>query len=196
MKKLKSSGNIIINPIPECGWWLESRSYIQSVMEEDFDLFCRLLAATSPMSTITTNVIIASRAYRQIKEQGHISDNGYMRVHWVSLGKFLGTIPGTPGRKIWSLYQNLIGNEMVCAIDRWMMRYYGMNTSHLSERQYDRIEKKITREAKALHISPAERQSQIWIASRASGSTRGRESYATVMKELGISKINLTRRLI
>ena len=178
-------------------WFEESREQIRWAFEDEYDLYCRLLAATSPISEIYSNVRLANKAYRQLRIDGKIGD-GFLGVHRISLDKFLGNNPHTMGRKIWSLYQNLVGNEMVVPVDRWILRYFGYEpeTVYLSDKLYNKIEEEIIKQAREKHISPSQRQIEIWIQSRSNGSSRGAESYGSVLKDLGIHRTNLLRRLL
>lgn len=177
-------------------WFPESRSAIQKAFGSDADLFMRLLAATSPISTIETNVALAIRAYRHLTWFGVIPERSFIGVHRISIQKFL-IDPDTAGRKIWSLYQNLKGNENVCPLDRWMKVYFGLSPEkYLSDKLYDELEGVIRSEARELGITPAQRQVQIWCASRTAGSSRGDTSYGDIITSRQITAKNLLRRLI
>jgi hypothetical protein len=177
-------------------WFPESRTAIQKAFGEDADIFMRLLAATSPISTIESNVAIAIRAYRHLRWFGEVPRNSFIEVHYICIQKFLKD-PNTAGRKVWSLYQNLIGNEQVCPLDRWMKVYFGYDPEkYLSDKLYDELEGRIREEAVKLGISPAQRQVQIWCASRVAGSSRADISYGEIITSRQITAENLLRRLI
>ena len=142
--------------------------------EEDAELFSKLLAATSPISTIETNVTMAVRAYRHLKWFGEIPRTGFIEVHYVSIKKFLNGNTDSIGRKVWSLYQNLIGNETICPIDRWMLRYFGYDgDKRINADLYTTLENKIKAEAATLGVSPAQRQVQIWCEQRGDATSYG-----------------------
>ena len=177
-------------------WFPKSREAIKNVFGDDADLFCRLLAGTSPISTIEANVVISIRLYRQIRWFGTISRDGLLGVHYISTNKLLNNPKGA-GRKVWSLYQNLIGNENVCPIDRWMKKYFGLPPEkYISDKEYDRLEDLIRKEATQLNITPAQRQVQIWCESRLSGSTRATLSYGDIIKWREITKDGILARLL
>ena len=106
--------------------------------------------------------------------------------------KFIAGID-TTGRKIWSLYQNLIGNEQVCPIDRWMLRYFGYDgaTRLWDMKFYDELENKIKTEAKKLGITPAQRQVQIWVEQRGDST-----SYGDIIIRKEITRQNVLARLL
>ncbi len=171
-------------------WFEETREVIDYAFEEDADLFCRLLAATSPISVLHDNVKKACTAYRQIKLDGGLQRSSFLLVHWGTLHKIL---DGRPcGRKVWAIYQNLKGNEELVPVDRWMLRWYGLDPMHtyVTTALYDEIENKIRGEAKALGISPSQRQVQLWCQSR--GSTL---SYGDIIRDRVVHRQNLLRRL-
>ncbi len=166
-------------------------------------MFSRLLAATSPMATIETNLALAIRAYRHIKLEGEIPTRSFIHTHVVCIRRFMDkTIDAdhllyakwkryVGARKVWSLYQNLIGNEFVCPIDRWMLRYFGYSgDTRVSVELYDKLENKIKRQAKSLGITPAQRQVQIWCEQRGDPT-----SYGDLITKKEITRDNVLRRL-
>ena len=171
-------------------WFEESRQLVSDIFGEDFDLFCRLLAATSPLTDVITNVSHALKVYRGIKLDHFISRSGLMHTHFVSVCKFLNG--GTPGRKIWSLFQNMIGNEQPVTVDRWMVRYFGFDgLKSVSTELYDVCEARVVVMAGERGIPPAQMQAEIWTEARGDDT-----SYGSELKRLNITKENLLRRLI
>lgn len=176
-------------------WFPKSREAIRNSFGDDADLFSRILAGTSPISSIETNMSIAIRTYRHLKWFDELPLT-LIYTHYISVSKLL-CAPKEAGRKIWSLYQNLIGNEDVCPIDRWMLRYFGYPRNHrVSPSLYDKLENKIRDEAREFGITPSQRQVQIWCESRSKGSTRGHTSYGDLIIKRGINRENILRRLI
>lgn len=158
--------------------------------EEDTDLFYRLLAATSPISVLEDNVRKACTAYRQIKLDGGLNRSSFLLVHWGTMHKILNG--RRCGRKVYSIYQNLSGNEDVVPVDRWMLRWFGydpMNT-YVSTELYDEIEGRIRAEAKAMGITASQRQVQMWCESRGSS-----KSYGDVIRDKVVHRQNVLRRL-
>jgi len=177
-------------------WFVRSREGIlQAFGEDDFDLFCRILAGTSPIHSIEDNVDRAVRVYRCLKLDGKLTRGGLIGTHFATVRKFLDgrTERGDIGRKVWSLYQNLIGNEQVCPVDRWILRYYGWGQRDLERYPwaYDVIELGIRLEAMVLGISPAQRQCAIWCESRGDPT-----NYGDVLRRKGITKESILRRLL
>ncbi len=99
---------------------------------------------------------------------------------------------GDIGRKIWAMYQNLIGNEEVCAIDRWMLRYFGYRgDKRLTPGLYDELEARIKAEALERGISPSQRQVEIWCESRGDPL-----SYGDILRRRELNRRTLLARLI
>lgn len=172
-------------------WFVDSRREIMRAFGDEADFFYRLLAGTSPISTIETNVVLACRAYQHLSWFGELPREGFLSVHLISVTKLLADDP-TVGRKVWSLYQNLAGNEQVCPIDRWMLRYFGISDHHwLSPKLYDELEGKIKAEAAALGISPAQRQAAMWCEARGNPI-----SYGDVIRRRGIHRRDLLNKLL
>lgn len=174
-------------------WFPKSREAIKMAFEDDADLFSRLLAATSPISTIETNIVLAIKVYRHLKWFGELPLS-IMTTHYVCAQKLLcEEEPPNVGRKVWSLYQNLIGNEQVCPIDRWMLRYFGYDgaTRMWDSKFYDELENKIKAEARELEITPMQRQVQIWCKQRGDPT-----SYGDIIIRKEITKRNVLARLL
>ncbi len=178
-------------------WFQETRDTLKVNFGADSDLFARLLAATSPVTDMLNNVKLAGRAYRELQLEGHVSSQ-YIEVHRISIRKFLHDTPEfTGGRKIWSLYQNMVGNEDVCAIDRWMLRYFGhVGDRHVSDKLYDELEAKVKALAFRNFLSPAQQQAKIWCEMRGYGATRGFYSYGQILRSCQVTRENLLRRLL
>lgn len=187
----------VVTLVPEdsvgvTNWLPRSRSAIADAFDDDADLFCRLLAATSPISTVETNVVNAVKAYRVIKWTGKIPHHGFIGVHRVCMRKILSGDLTELGRKVYSLYQNLAGNEEVCPIDRWMLRYFGYKPEmYVGPALYDKLEQRIRDEARLRGITPAQRQVQLWCAQRGDPT-----SYGDVIRRMGLQRVNLLRRLL
>ena len=178
-------------------------------------IYSRLLAGTSPVTDIRTNVRLACKAYQHLKWFGNIQEGGFIHVHVICIQKFLDGRMDKPetrggkwrkqagGRKVWSLYQNLIGNEQVRPIDRWMLRYYGYDgETRLTVALYDELENKLRDEAKALGVTPAAHQAKVWCSMRmranttSGGSTRGDENYGDIIIRNKINREQLLSRLL
>ena len=175
-------------------WFEDSREQVQLIFDSDFDMFCKLLAGMSPISTLESNVVEAVKAYRQIKLQGSLIRNTFIYNRYSVTNKLLRNQPTT--RKVQAIYQNMIGNENVVAIDRWMLRYFGYSEAMMrrgiyKNSDYDKFENIIKYEAKKLGITPAQKQAQIWCAIR-----RNDTSYGDILKRKEYHRSNILSRLL
>ena len=178
-------------------WFTDTASALRENFQEDADLFSRLLAATSPITDMLNNVNLAIKAYRQLHWTGSIG-NGFIEVHRISINKFLKDGEKfTGGRKVWSLYQNMVGNEQVCPIDRWMLRYFGYDGDrHIDNKLYDQLEARVKALAFKNFTTPARMQARIWCEMRGFGATRGFYSYGQIIRSKAITRENLLTRLL
>ena len=175
-------------------WFEDSRKQVRLIFDDDFDVFCKLLAGMSPISTLESNVAEAIKAYRQIKWYGSLIRNTFIYSRYSVTNKLLNNQSTT--RKVQAMYQNLVGNENVIAIDRWLLRYFGYTEAMIirgiyKNSDYDKLEDIIKYEAEKLSVTPAQRQVQIWCAMR-----KDDTSYGDVLKKKEISKQNILNRLL
>ncbi len=130
----------------------------------DADLFCDLLAATSPRKQVSANWRIALRIYNAFKAGQEIPLTGLMSAH---IGNIERALRGheLSGPKVSAFAANLKGDHNRVAIDVWVLRYFKIGKKRISAKQYIELEKKIQRLAKRNKMSPAAYQAKIWAAS-------------------------------
>lgn len=142
-------------------WYENSRRTIQAAYGKDWRLFCGLLAATSPNASIKANTTLARKAYNQFKATGTITKQGWLPLHYWLLTQFL-TSGTLSGRKANSFYRNLIGDESVVTVDRWIARHMKLTSKAPTAKQYDHIENLFRWNAVFAGLSPAQYQAKIW----------------------------------
>ena len=175
-------------------WFEESRRQVAKVFGCDADLFCKLLAGTSPISTIESNVAEAIKAYRQIKWFGYLIRETFIFSRFSCLQKLL--MEQTTTRKVAAMYQNMRGNEQVVAVDRWLLRYFGWSEKAVArgiwnDSVYSELEDKVKQEAAERGITPAQRQLQIWCATRGDDT-----SYGDIIRRRELHRENILGRLL
>lgn len=160
-------------------WYQESREVAQAVYGEDYELFVKCLAATSPNCTVSANVTIAGKAYVQIKSTGTVNRDSFMDTHYKGLIKVInGHLPNGP--KVSRFARNLLGDESCVVVDMWMMRAAGIkNRKSPTSFEYKSIEKIIQLKAKRNDRTPAQEQAAIWCEIRGTS-----DSFATHMRQL------------
>lgn len=151
-------------------WYAKCRAEIEKIYGTDADLFCDLLAATSPRKQVKANWNLAVKIYELYTAVG-IS----MCAHMVRTNKsgIAGIIPchknnihnalfGEPlsGRKVRAFAANLKGDLTQVTVDVWIGRFYGYEK--ITNEVYDHIEWVIKECAELLGMQPAELQAELW----------------------------------
>ena len=145
-------------------WYSESRKTIETMFGDDADLFCDLLATTSPRKQVKTNWRVAVRVYEAHKAGLEIPRTGLMPAH---IGNIERALAGRElsGPKVSAFAANLKGDHNRVTIDVWVLRYFKISKKRISVKQYVELEKKIQRLARRHHLSPAAYQAKIWAVS-------------------------------
>lgn len=144
-------------------WYANIRTYIVEHCGEDADLFCDILAATSPRQAVKKNWRIAQRIYNQFClcepiDVGDLPRSIVPNVYRALSGAKLS------GPKVTRFAENLKGNLNVVTIDTWICKYYGI--TKLVNGDYELLEQRIIREAAEHNLKPAEYQAVIWQRAR------------------------------
>lgn len=159
-------------------WYQESRVATKEIYGDDYELFIKCLAATSPNCALKANITLARKAYIQIKETGQVDKNSFTKTHYKGLQAVInGGIPN--GRKVRMFTKALLGEQDAVVVDVWITRAAGINRKAPYDWEYDIIEEEIVAQAGKYNRTPAEHQAAIW------GKIRGAsDSYATHMLQL------------
>ena len=142
-------------------WYTDSRQVIEQLYGNDADMFCDLLAATSPRKRVKVNWDISQHIYERYKHDGYIDCQGVMSPH---ISNVLRALYGEPlhGYKVPAFAANLKGDMNRVTIDRWTLRYFGLQQKRIRRKEYYRLEKAIQLLAKHRGMKPAEYQAMIW----------------------------------
>jgi hypothetical protein len=148
-------------------WYADIRTEIVKRYGDDADLFCDLLAATSPRSHVRSNWRSASALYHCWKQSGVIAESAvFMRMHLPNVRRAFAREP-LHGGKVRRFAENLKGNSSYVTIDVWICRYLGVEHKDLTPELYATLEKRLTSEAESVGMSPADYQAMIWQQTRA-----------------------------
>ncbi len=159
-------------------WYTDSRKVIEKMFGDDADLFCDILAATSPRKQVKANWRLAMRIYDAYKSGTDYSVVGMLPNHVGNVDRALSGLP-LSGNKVSAFAANLKGDLNRVTIDVWVLRYLRSDRTTLTPKQYGILEKKIQRMAKRKGLLPAQYQAKIWAeAMRQAGKTP--QSYAIV----------------
>jgi len=116
------------------GWYQESRQVIEELYGDDADMFCDLLAATSPRKQVKVNWDIAQHIYERYKHDGYIDCKGLMGSHIPNVLRALYREP-LHGYKVPAFAANLKGDMNRVTIDTWIKRYFGLKQRDIRRKQ-------------------------------------------------------------
>ena len=139
-------------------WYTNCRVEIERLYGNQADLFCHLLAATSPRKQVTANWRLAERIYKSHKA-GALDLAETLPAHRPNVMRAL-VGEELSGRKVRAFAANLCGDLDVVCIDIWMMRWAGFEK--LTDKIYTFIENLVKQMAAVYHMKPAEMQAEIW----------------------------------
>jgi hypothetical protein len=142
-------------------WYSDSRKVIEQIFGDDADLFCDILAATSPRKQVKSNWNVSVRIYESFKGGGGIPKRGLMPCH---IGNIERALRGEPlsGLKVSAFAANLKGDLDRVTIDIWVLRFLKIPKDKLTDKQYLILERDITARAKRRGMKPAQYQAEIW----------------------------------
>ncbi len=140
-------------------WYSEIAEYIRANYEYP-DLFCDILAATSPLVAISRNWRVANHIYKHWTAVKGLDLSQCMRTHAPNVRR---AIRGEPlsGPKVSAFAANLKGDMSQVTIDVWMLRYYGIEGS-VTKKVYTELAARVKSEAQEHGYAPAEYQAIIW----------------------------------
>ncbi len=142
-------------------WYAESRQVIEELYGEDANMFCDILAATSPRKQVKVNWDIAQNIYKRYKHDGYIDCQEVMGPH---IPNVLRALYGEPlhGWKVPAFAANLKGDLNRVTIDLWVLRYFNLRQTRIRRKEYYRLEAAIQKMARRRGMKPAEYQAVIW----------------------------------
>jgi hypothetical protein len=143
-------------------WYQDSRAVIVGLYGDDADLFCDILAATSPRKQVRANWNLAVRIYNSFKRTGWFNKTGMMKAHWMNVERVLSGEP-LQGYKVPAFAANLKGDLERVTIDTWVLYYYKLKQHQIRRKEYYRMEKAIQMLARHRDMRPAEYQAMIWV---------------------------------
>jgi len=142
---------------------------------DDPGLMADLLAITSAGMSVVANCKLAKKAYAQARNGGTRRES-FMRSHYAALSHYMLT-GEIRGRKTGSFAECLRNPESTrVPVDLWMMRWAGIvDRKSPTKRQYDEIEERVVREARACGMSPRDYQAKVWSETRGNGGSFANE---------------------
>lgn len=147
-------------------WYRRAHEYIKRRYGEHSGLFCDLLAATSPRTSVKANWRSATQLLTTWLDTGMIDHSAViMRTHLPNIRRAFAHEP-LSGEKVRRFAENLRGNWNVVVLDVWMCSFFGVQQKALTPKLYHVLEKRIKRQAKRQGVSPCELQAAIWQVER------------------------------
>lgn len=142
-------------------WYVKSRKLIEGLYGGDANMFCDVLAATSPRKQVRANWNVAVKVFDQWKRTGEYDTTGLMPAHTMNLDR---AFKGEPlhGYKVPAFAANLRGDLDRVTIDVWVMVYFGMTQGRIRRAEYFRMEAAMQKMARRRGLKPAEYQAIIW----------------------------------
>lgn len=141
-------------------WYQESRQIIVELYGDDADLFCDILAATSPRRQVKANWNMSVKIYDEFKKTGGTTV-GMMPSHQCNVFRALSGNP-LHGWKVPAFAANLKGDLHRVTIDMWVMDFFGLTQRDIRRLEYYRMEAAIQKLAYRRRMMPAEYQAMIW----------------------------------
>ncbi len=142
-------------------WYTDSRRVIEEIYGDDADMFCDILAATSPRKQIKANWNLSQNIYGRYKHDGYIDCGGLMSPFIPNVHRALNGEP-LSGYKVPAFAANLRGDLNRVTIDTWTIRYFGITQREIRRKEYFRLEAAIQKMARRRGLLPAEFQAIIW----------------------------------
>ena len=175
-------------------WYTKTYDGIEALFGEDTELFIKILAATSPVQSVTGNLTCALRAL-EIMRKGDVNTRypfanvedslqaNFMKSHSDNL---IRVYHGEEihGPKVLAFQRALLGDWDQIVIDRWMLRAYGyVATGHVTIAIKEHIERSIRRRVTRWNnhnleqITASECQAAIWFGVKSELDTKpGRDN--------------------
>ena len=145
-------------------WYNESEKELTEIFGEDAPLFIRLLAATSPGSTVSSNLSLALRSYAAYKTGGEFPGMMGSVRKLVDLAIAGEPFPET-APKVTNFSAALTGKVDAVTVDRWIARALGFGDKP-TKQQYAYMDHMISQIARQRGIDPREMQAALWKAAK------------------------------
>ena len=151
-------------------WYQQARAEIEFQYGDDADLFCDLLAATSPRKQVSANWRLAKQVYDDWKSSRRFdavcaavivnySVSGLLPCHKSNVVRALSG-QELRGPKVRAFAANLKGDLDQVTVDVWMLRFFGFDKD--TKRAHQVVVESVELAAAIVQIKPAEMQAVIW----------------------------------
>lgn len=185
---------IVQKGMPAAEWYEKSSVELKELFGDDSDMMINFLAACSTGSDVKSNVTLALKAYRQWKSGEEFT--GYLPA---VIAQLKAAVAGKPfgGPKIENFTAALKGDLEGVAVDRWVLRAFGMDidgAKRPSKSQFAFIKRWVIEEARAVNMTPRQFQAAIWSGIKFEATGDGsNEAYETHIKRKMANDPELTQ---
>lgn len=145
-------------------WYQRASADIRAKYGTDADLFCDILAATSPQCSIKANVGYARDAYDRHKRG--LKVEGWIPCHTSNLKRVRDGQP-LRGPKVRAFARALRGDAEAIVVDSWMLRACGYNQATAPRDSVRVAHEAVRMVADQMEWTGSETQAAIWVAYRA-----------------------------
>ena len=152
-------------------WYSDATKLIRELYGDNWQLFCKFLASTSPRQSVKKNWKLSDALLKAYLRRDRDPEawatilSDLMPAHLINV---LRSIAGRPinGPKVSRFLANLLGDLSVVTIDVWICKAYNLDQKRLTPAVYKRLAAKIKLDAGRLGIMPADYQAVLWYCIR------------------------------
>lgn len=169
-------------------WYQDATTLIRQLYGEYADLFCDIVAATSPRKQVKANwrlAVAIVAAYIDRENKPIVFGDLLASCMPAHLNNVIRALQRRPiqGQKVRRFAENLKGNLDLVTIDVWICRAYGIDDKDLTPAMYKRLEKRIASDARKANATPAGYQAVLWYAIRREAGLRAK-SFVSVYRSI------------
>jgi len=169
-------------------WYPAATKLIKELYPDSWSLFVDFLAATSPRTHVKKNWRLATsliEGYRNRYESPKAWGDLLGSLLPAHLQNVIRALQGKPlhGYKVSRFAANLKGDLDAVTIDVWICKAYGLPHKALTPKVYDRLERKIQKDAMKYGLEPANYQALIWYSIRRISGKKDK-SFLSVYREI------------
>lgn len=151
-------------------WYTRAGARIRERFGAEADLFCDLLAATSPQTDVVRNVALALDALDRWRRR--IPQNPWIGSHGPNIARACAREP-LSGPKVRAFAAALKGDSDAVVVDTWMLRAAGLGTPKRLKKpsSFRIVHRAIRLVAEAEGLPATQVQARVWMAYRAANWT-------------------------
>lgn len=177
-------------------WYYNSNKIIKQLFKNDYKLFIKILAVTSPRNTVKRNTFLALKTYFYIKQNKKI-DFSYGIANLIikrNVNRILNN-KSVNGIKVNSFIDSLLLKDNSICIDVWMLKAFNIKRNAPTQKDIRIIIKTIKYISEVTGFKTYEVQACLWCYAKKELNTSVHKSYKD-FKSFLPNKLTLQERLI